>query len=79
MPHSNKEDRIRFWRHRAEELRTTASQFKDRILRKGLLDAAVVYDRLADHAEKPREVVRETPAAPARRPRRKIPRKHPRE
>jgi hypothetical protein len=48
MPYMDAGERLRFWRLRAEELRATASQFKDQIGKKGLWDAAEYYDRLAD-------------------------------
>lgn len=51
MSHSHETERIRFWRARAEELRTTASEFKDPTAKKGLLDAADSYDEMADRSE----------------------------
>ncbi len=43
--------RIRSWRKRAEELRAAAENVKDPMARRGMLNAAASYDRLADAGE----------------------------
>jgi hypothetical protein len=40
------------WRLRAEEVRTLAETFKDPACKKGMLDIAATYDRLAASAER---------------------------
>lgn len=43
--------RIKAWRRRAEELRTTADQFQVPSAQESLREAAANYDKLADEAE----------------------------
>jgi hypothetical protein len=47
-----KQLQIRRWRAKAEELRTIADGVKNDHARRGLLNAAANYDRLADDAER---------------------------
>ncbi|HKT17382.1 MAG TPA: hypothetical protein VJR47_05020 [Stellaceae bacterium] len=47
--------RIRFWRLRAEELRTLSEATTDPVAAKGMRSAAQTYDILADRAEAGRE------------------------
>jgi hypothetical protein len=43
--------RIRHWRAKAEEMRTIADGMKNDLARRGFLNAAANYDRLADEYE----------------------------
>ena len=55
--------RVGTWRMKAEELRTIADGMKSDHGRRGMLNAAANYDRLADDAER-----RGRPEAPRSRP-----------
>jgi hypothetical protein len=46
-----KRERFRSWRMKAEELRTIADGMKNDHARRGILNAAANYTRLADEAE----------------------------
>ena len=48
------EARIRGWRLRAEELHAVAGNMKDPEARRGMLNAARAYERMADEAERSR-------------------------
>jgi CheY-like chemotaxis protein len=55
--------RIRRWRQKAEELRTTSDSFGDNSASAGLRRAAATYDGLADNAEARREPKMREPEA----------------